>query len=174
MTTLAARQMRTYFTAPVPHRLAAAQDLYHRLGPALGRDPAIRAGLERVRRSAARLTLQMQAMAMGATCSDCAARTGGGCCSAAMADNTDGILLLINMLLQVRVEARQGEDSECCFLGRRGCILAIKPIFCLNYNCGRIRERATGDEMRELERLAGRLLGLQTELEGLLLERIGG
>ena len=65
--------------------------------------------------------------------------------------------------------ARVNENpAECCYLGAAGCIFAFKPMFCLNYNCHRIRATAEGAPLRELERLAGILLGSQYALERLL------
>ncbi len=172
MTTRAAQQMRSYFTAPVEKRLETARRLHCRHGRELGRDLVIRSFLDRAARAADDLEQHMLAMDMGRRCSACAARAGGGCCSAVMADNSDAILLLINMLLRGTVKEQQ-TSTECRFLGQSGCTLAIKPIFCLNYNCSQIRDAATEGEMEKLEHLAGRLLGVQTELENLLLERLG-
>ncbi len=172
MTTRAARQMQDYFTAPVAQRLAAALRLHRGQGRSLADDPVIKSRLARVRELAASLQGQMEDMEMGSRCSRCAARPGGGCCSAVMADNTDAILLLINMLLGTEMEWQEENPADCSFLGRQGCTLAIKPIFCLNYNCSRIRNAAGKEEMATLEYLAGRLLGAQTELEGILLDRL--
>ncbi len=165
--------MQAYYTAPVARRLAAARHLYRDHGQDLARDPAIRSGLAGIRRLAADLEEQMQAMDMGRRCSACAARAGGGCCSAVMADNTDAILLLINLLLGGDPGWQEDSPAECAFLGREGCTLAVKPIFCLNYNCSQIREAAGRGEMETLERLAGRLLSAQTGVERTILEWLG-
>ncbi len=165
--------MQAYYTAPVARRLAVAHQLYREHGREMDANPAIRSGLAGIRIRAADLEEQMQAMDMGRTCSGCAARADGGCCSAMMADNTDAILLLINLLLAARPGWLEDNPAECPFLGRQGCTLAVKPIFCLNYNCSQIREAAGRGEMETLERLASRLLSAQTEVEKTILEWLG-
>ncbi len=115
---------------------------------------------------------QMTDMELGRLCSGCAARPGGGCCSAYMADNTDTIQMLINLLLGQSIEQREPADTDCCFLGPCGCQFMAKPIFCLNYNCSHIMNGSSAESLVRLERLSGRVLSQQTRIESMLLERL--
>ena len=105
-------------------------------------DAGLQAELAALRKSCEQLNQQMEQMEMGALCTACAKRPNGGCCSAYMADNTDSIQILINLLLEKDIDQRLPEDNECCFLGPRGCLFMAKPIFCLNYNCTHIVQGA--------------------------------
>jgi Fe-S-cluster containining protein len=86
-----------------------------------------------------------------------------------MEANSDVLLLLMNRLHGADVSRQHPQSDDCCFLGAQGCILPIKPMFCLNYNCSHIHARATDAEMNTLEQLAGRILTEQTRLETMLL-----
>ncbi len=113
---------------------------------------------------------QMTAMEMGKTCSQCAAKPDGGCCSAYMGnENNDALQLLMNILAGVKVKLVRDDGVECCFLGERGCLLLFKPIFCLNYLCGRIREESDKDKLSLLEQKTGALLTAQSTLEQIII-----
>ena len=114
----------------------------------------------------------MRTMDLGQLCGRCAARPGGGCCSAYMADNTDSIQMLINLLLGVRIAQQQDSGENCCFLGAQGCLFLIKPIFCLNYNCSHILESAKPGSLENLYQRAAAVLSQQTKIEELLLEKL--
>ncbi len=169
MTTQAAKNLTTYYSGSITDKLRVARRLYQQHGPRLLRNRDITDTLEALQHKANDLDKHMLTMGMGARCSACAARVDGGCCSSYMAGNTDGIVLLINLLLGISIKPIDNGD-ECCYLGPRGCIFTIKPIFCLNYNCSHIRQAATKEEMKALEMRAGALLSEQIALEKLLLQ----
>lgn len=172
MNILAAHQLTSYFSGSVGDKLTAAEQLFTRHGGQLLADTSITTSLFRLRQASTRLGEQMTSMAMGQRCCRCAATTGGGCCSACMADNSDAILLLINRLMGIQISQQEDNDRECCLLGKAGCTLLIKPIFCLNYNCLHIHKAAGKGEMKVLEQFAGVLLQEQTRLETDLLALI--
>ncbi|WP_456386157.1 hypothetical protein [Desulfolithobacter sp.] len=158
-----------FFSGSVADKLQRAQTLYRSHGSSLLAVPVVREGLVDLERFLDNLRSQMAAMNMGRQCAHCGARPDGGCCSACMAKNTDTILLLINLLAGIEINTLPADASNCCFLGPEGCILPIKPMFCLNYNCSHIRKNNSTADMTELERRAGSLLTRQTELEGELI-----
>ena len=170
--TRAARHLHLYFSGSVEEKLEVSRQLFAEHGQDLLQQQEVMNGLARLQQAEATLNEQMRAMHMGSRCSACATQAGGGCCSGYMAGNTDAILLLINQLMGIEVGIQHTDETECCFLGPSGCILKIKPIFCLNYNCTHIKEAASTRQMLELEQKAGILLGDQTALEALLLERL--
>jgi hypothetical protein len=160
-----------YF-APVPVKLALAGELHALYGARLTATPRIISLFGRIEEGAAGLGQAMEAMTMAALCQRCGNRPAGGCCSLEMANETDAILLLANMLMGVAVVVQREDGRECSFLGPRGCILRLKPIFCLNYNCAGIRTANPPAALAVLERASGRLLTLQTELETSILEQL--
>jgi len=170
--TTAAENLDRYFSGTVDEKLATAHQLLAQYGKKLLQHKDIKDYLAGLRHHETILDAQMGAMEMGKRCSACASTPKGGCCSNYMAGNTDAILLLINLLINIDVTIQHDNGIDCCFLGRQGCILPIKPIFCLNYNCTHIQNSATTDEMQLLHRHAGTLLSLQTKTEGLLLDLI--
>lgn len=164
--------VQTYYSGTAATKLAIARALHQRLGARLAADPDIREGLAQLRHQAQALEVQMAAMALGRLCSRCASRPGGGCCSAAMADNTDSIMLLTNLLLGVAIERQQQETADCCYLGQQGCLFVIKPFFCLTYNCQAILAGADGASLAALYQDAGRVMGQQGRVESLLIEAL--
>jgi hypothetical protein len=172
MTTRSAFLIQTYYSGTVAAKLTVARGLYEGQAPDFIASPVVNEALERLRHCALALDGQMRAMDLGLLCGRCAARPGGGCCSAFMAGNTDSILLLINLLLGVTVQSRNNGEENCCYLGDRGCLFLVKPIFCLNYNCKHILDRTDTKNLEALYRFAAGVLSQQTRVESLLLEAL--
>lgn len=147
-------------------KLAEAKKLFAEYGEQLEDQEVIQHTLQVMNQAVAELDQAMAAMDMGPLCTACAATPKGGCCSAYMGhENNDVLQLLMNLLAGLAVESTHEGSHECCFLGEKGCILKFKPIFCLNYLCHQIRDRATDNELRLLEKKTGNLLGYQVALE---------
>ncbi len=172
MTTQSAFDLQTYYSGTVPEKLAVARKLYTRHAVRLTASPLLKEELELLRHHSLALGGHMQSMELGRVCTHCATQDNGGCCSAYMAGNTDALLLLINIFLGIQVQCRNFEDENCCFLGERGCLFLVKPIFCLNYNCKNILDNAESLSLKNLYQLAATVLSQQTKVESLLLATI--
>jgi hypothetical protein len=156
----------------VEQKLSCAHQLHTHFGHKLLALPAVKEKLLQLEILSHALQQQMASMSMFSLCRACGEKAGGGCCSAYMANETDAVLLLINMLLGVTVASQRDDASECCYLGLQGCTLRVKPIFCLNYNC---RHILTGNEaavLQNLENAASAVLRAQTALEQIILGQI--
>ncbi len=172
VTTTNRHNLDRFFSGTIDDKMVEMKNLYDRHGIQLLADKAITDSLALLKEYAAELSAHMQAMNLGPLCSNCASRTGGGCCSSYMEANSDVVLLLINRLYGINVTRQHENSTDCCFLEQSGCILPIKPMFCLNYNCKHISDQATKKEMDDLEQQAGRLLTEQTRLESILLHHL--
>ena len=171
MTTRAAWLVQHFYNGTPADKLASARRL-HAVFAARPEETALAAALAELRKHAEALAAHMRRLDFGTLCSACASRTDGGCCSAYMADNVDAVLLLINLLLGGDVRPVGTDPAGCRFLGERGCVLLIKPIFCLNYNCRAILDTTPAAGLAELFRRAAAVLGQQTRVEELLLARL--
>lgn len=158
-----------FYGGSIGTRLAVAQRLYPDLAPELAANEAFARMLAQAVILEKELARIMADLDLGALCTVCGAKAGGGCCSSFMAGENDVPQLLINLLAGVSVAVLR-EDEECCFLGERGCLLLFKPMFCLNYNCQQIRQGAGPALMQKLDQATGKLLQQQYALEQLLLE----
>ena len=165
-------EIDTLYCSSLDRKLARAKRLYEQLGSELMVMPEVKLKLERLESLSEDLYQQMASMTMFSLCRECGEKAEGGCCSAFMANETDGVLLLINLMLGVEVTPQRDDSFECRYLGLKGCILRVKPIFCLNYNCRKILTGNGPGVLKELDRAASAVLREQTELEGILLERI--
>lgn len=164
--------VQTFYSGTVAAKLLEARELQELYGTAMKACPEIREGLVRLHDYALALEAHMQFMQLGRLCSSCASQADGGCCSASMADNTDSIMLLTNMLLGIEVNSAPDHAENCCYLGEQGCLFAIKPFFCLTYNCTHILDSADSISLAGLYRQAGAVMSQQSRLEALLLAAI--
>ncbi|MBI5556043.1 MAG: hypothetical protein HY885_00235 [Deltaproteobacteria bacterium] len=157
----------------VEQKLSRAHQLHAHFGQKLLALPAVKEKLPQLETLSHALQRQMAAMSMFSLCRACGEKAGGGCCSAYMANETDAVLLLLNMLLGVTVASQRRDDScECCYLGLQGCTLRVKPIFCLNYNCRHILTGNEASVLQNLETAASAVLRAQTALEEIILGHI--
>lgn len=155
-------------------KLARAHALLTALGDPLAVHADLAAQIETLRGHCHALDDHMgTVMDLGRLCGQCASRPDGGCCSEYMAGNTDSLQILINLLLGIEVTLRADSGADCCFLGPRGCLFAVKPMFCLNYNCSHILNGAEPGQLAILYQRAAAVLSLQTQVEELLVEAIG-
>jgi len=169
--------LQQIFDGPVAARQVLAEKLYQNHGAAILLDDGLCTDIDQMKEYALLLSSHMTEIGMGRSCTRCAAGPGGGCCSLYMAGETDAIQMLMNMLVGVTVLQVRNDGVECSYLGEKGCLFTFKPIFCLNYNCKNIRESVSPEDTRELERLTGRLLGKQYQVEqrllGLIMDKWG-
>ncbi|MGD9948134.1 MAG: hypothetical protein AB7U29_06590 [Desulfobulbus sp.] len=168
----ASKRFQTWYNGSPKEKLSQAQILLEHLRQKKMLDTALLKEIEFLRSGCLRLAAQMVDMALGRLCGSCASRPDGGCCSAYMADNTDSIQILINLLLGMEIVRREPNDSDCCFLGSMGCLFMAKPIFCLNYNCIHIVTGSDSAALALLEQLAAAVLSQQTRIETIVLERL--
>lgn len=157
---------------PVETRLTLARDLFARFGDTFREHTTLCNELDTLVDRAEQLRLHMEQMDLGRLCVQCSTGDGGGCCSAYMAGETDGIQLLMNMLAGIDVRIVRDDGVECCFLGSQGCLFPLKPMFCLNYNCSKILNLPQVENLTILEKLTGALLSKQYKVEQMLLDII--
>lgn len=117
----------------------------------------------------------MEEAGMPTVCTNCARSSAtGGCCSHAMTNENDAVLLLFNLLAGGPVELQRRDGGECLFLGEAGCSLQFKPYFCLNYLCRQLRQQTPPAMLLGLERATGLLLQEQYAVEQFLLGLLDG
>lgn len=167
-----AQFMQTFYSGSPAEKLAMARTLFAELADRLAASGLLTEALDLLRSHTQALNRHMEAMHLGRLCGGCAARPGGGCCSAYMAGNTDAIQILINLLLGVGVAQQPDCGENCCFLGPQGCLFLVKPIFCLNYNCSHILDSAEPESLAMLYQRAAAVLRQQTAIESLLLAEL--
>ncbi|MDL1969819.1 MAG: hypothetical protein LWW94_02380 [Candidatus Desulfofervidaceae bacterium] len=69
-------------------------------------------------------------------CKQCAL-SGESCCRKGIENKYNGVILLINKLLGVKLPARRLYPDGCYFLGPERCILVAREIICVDYLCRR-------------------------------------
>lgn len=158
------------YGAPLPRKLELARRLLTRYGEQLLSMSALRHHLDACSALQNDVRLCMVESGMPAFCRNCAvASASGGCCSLAMTEENDAVVLLLNLLAGSPVEIQRPAGAECLFLGESGCSLRFKPFFCLNYLCRQLRDQVQPALLHKLAKATGRLLQGQYATEQFLL-----
>ena len=165
---LAMETAESLYFGDLRYKMENAHRLHREFGARLEADPEIREHLKQLLRLQEELTEVMRRMGLFELCSECGGRTGGGCCSAVMADETDSMLLLINLCAGFEVDPKRDDDYECCFLGAEGCSLTFKPFLCLNYLCRQIQATRSPEQLARLQGATSAFLGQILILEDLI------
>lgn len=150
------------------YKLQNAHRLHREFGARLAADREIREQLTKLLRLREEVAEAMRCMGLPELCAECGSRTAGGCCSAMMANESDSMLLLINLSAGFEVSPKRDDDFECCFLGPDGCSLKFKPFLCLNYLCRRIQTESTPEQLARLQGATSEFLGQILILEELI------
>ncbi len=132
--------------------------------------------LARLKTAIAESHAAMALLGIPEECRTCEETRGGSCCGLGLENYYSGILLLINMLLDVGIPTERSDPRSCFFLGSRGCRLAVRDVICINYLCEEITSRFSGPVLSELREKEGveidilfqlneRILGLLSAFE---------
>ena len=154
--------------SPIEDKIVWAEELHSRLRHDLLRDPTVAQLLKNLRSAIRDSHREMLRAGIVATCADCEKRGGGSCCGAGLENHYSGLLLLINLLLDVRLPTKRRDPASCYFLGEEGCQLLARHVLCVNYLCKRITDHVDPDKLRCLREKEG----AELELLFLLHERI--
>jgi hypothetical protein len=161
---------RIFFFGSKETKLYEAKKLYDVNGKRFLEDQHFKKNIENLLRLASTLHSHMEGMKMAKLCAGCASEENGGCCSSTMANETDSIQICMNLLAGVNVGIAGPQSTECRYLGKTGCIFVFKPFFCLNYNCQKIKQQGSSEDLKILELYSSQLLGKQYELECSILD----
>jgi hypothetical protein len=141
--------------SPIEEKIAWAEDLHSRLRHGLLQDPAVARLLEELRSAVEDSRREMAEAGIVAICADCEKRGGGSCCGAGLENHYSGLLLLINLLLNVRLPTKRRDPASCFFLGKEGCQLLARHVLCINYLCKTITDAVDPDNIRCLREKEG-------------------
>ena len=124
--------------------------------------------LGRLKKAIAESRGEMKSIGLVEECRQCEEKEGGACCGAGIENRYSGILLLINLMLEVNLPECPYEHDSCYFLTGKGCSLAAKQVICVNYICGKITNKIKPEKLAGLREKEG----MELELLFLLNERI--
>jgi hypothetical protein len=139
-------------------RLAWALEQRRLHGARLREDEVVGPLLAELRGGVAASREAMIAAGLVEDCRACEEREGGSCCGRGMESHYDGVLLLINLLLDAVIEAQWRDEESCLFLGSSGCRLPARDHICVNYLCVKVGERISPPALAEMRKRQGREL----------------
>jgi len=154
--------------SPIEEKIAWAENCYGEIKEQLLEDREVVDLLKRFKDAARSSHREMAVAGMVDECRECEKKEGGSCCGAGLENKYSGILLLINLLLDVKIPKQGLDPSSCFFLGLSGCRLLARHVICVNYICRKISDRIEPKKIAALQEKEG----LELELLFLLHERI--
>ncbi len=160
--------------SPIEAKLSWARDCAGVLGETLLQDDATALLLGRLKAAIRDSHAAMIQLGIVEECRTCEEMRGGSCCGLGLENYYSGVLLLINMLLDVDVPTERFDRRSCFFLGSSGCRLAVRDVICINYLCEEVTSRFNAPALSELREKEGleidilfklneRILGLLSE-----------
>ncbi len=162
------RTIESLYFGDVSWKIENAHRLHRESGARLRADPGIQEALKRLVYLEWKVTEAMRSMRIFELCAECGGQPAGGCCSAKMANETDSMLLFINLSAGFEVSRKRDDHYECCFLGPNGCSLKFKPIYCLNYLCRQICDECSSEQFGRIQGATGEFLNQLVVVEALL------
>jgi hypothetical protein len=151
--------------SPIEKKIAWAEEVHHRLRHTLLQDPKVAQLLKNLRGAVQDSRREMVRAGIVDACTDCEEREGGSCCGAGVENYYSGLLLLINLLLDVNLPTERHDPASCFFLGRDGCQLLARHVLCVNFLCKKITDRIDPHKINALRQKEG------VELECLFLSK---
>ena len=127
--------------SPIEVKLSWAENCCRELRDELLGDEKIAEILRSFKESFQNSHKEMITAGVADECKDCEQREGGSCCGAGLENRYNGVLLLINLLLDVKIPKKRYDPSSCFFLGQKGCQLVARHVICVNYLCKKITDR---------------------------------
>jgi hypothetical protein len=156
----------------VGFKIENARRLHRDHGARLRANRRIQEDLDRLIHLDEKVTEAMRSMGLFELCARCGGQPAGGCCSAKMADETDSMLLLINLSAGFEVSPKRDGGSECRFLGPKGCSLGFKPFLCLNYLCRQIQTGSSPEQLASIRGATSEFLGQLLVVEDLIRQQL--
>jgi hypothetical protein len=142
----------------IQERTAWALEQYRRCGALLRADEVASRLLAELRDQLAASREVMIAADLVESCRTCEEDEGGSCCGRGMEAHYDGVLLLVNLLLDAPIEQEWRDEESCLFLGSTGCRLPARDHICVNYLCLKVREQISEPALAEMRSSQGREL----------------
>ena len=155
--------------SPIGDKIAWVQKCIEEQGEFLLRDPVVDGLLSRLEEASSATREELARVGIMQECRACEEEEGGSCCGAGIENRYEGIMLLINGLLGVKMPRSRPSPESCYFMGENGCLLRARHVLCVNYLCDRVAGRHSPSELAALRNKEGEELDLIL----LLYDRIG-
>jgi hypothetical protein len=140
---------------PIEQRIAWAEQCYTHFKDKLLGDSEVSSLLKGLLPAIRDSHSKMAELGIGDLCKACEKWEGGSCCGAGLENHFSGTLVLINLLLGVKIPARNMDPASCLFLSTNGCQLLARHVICVNYLCDKIAACVPALEITRLRQLEG-------------------
>ncbi len=141
-----------------------AHILHSRYGLLLMQDKKFEGLLHRYKQTIEDTQRILNKLGISAQCAQCGQKPTGSCCAPEVATWYDPETLLINLLMNCKLQTKGAYAGHCCFLGQNGCTLKARHYFCVNFLCDSIKNRLSEEEILSFYKAAGREISLASEI----------
>ena len=140
---------------PIEAKIAWAEDSYRETKDRLLADTRIDDLLDSLKSAICAAQKEMAGSGIVKKCMECEINEGGSCCGAGIENRYDGVLLLINLFLGVKLPKKRYDKNSCFFLGETGCLLKARHVICVNFLCKKISETIDPHQIALLRKKEG-------------------
>lgn len=144
----------------IEDKITWAKDCFKSNKKKLHGDKKTRELLTRLKNAITASRREMKNTGIVEKCRQCEEKDGGSCCGAGIENRYSGILLLINLLLEVNLPEYPYKKDSCYFLSAEGCSLMARQVICVNYICNKITNKLGPEKLASLREKEGQELDL--------------
>jgi len=150
--------MKTYnisYASPIETKIAWSQACFLSNKNIFKNDTIITDLLHKLKATIDSSHKEMMRIGIDQICKKCEQDEGGSCCGAGLEKKYDGILILINILIGIKLPFKRCDPKSCFFLGPSGCLLKARHVICINYMCSKITDKISPEQMSPLREKEG-------------------
>lgn len=144
----------------IEDKISWAKSCFKRKKKALFGDNKTMELLARLKNAITASREEMKNIGLVEECRQCEEKEGGACCGAGIENKYTGILLLINLMLEINLPQQPYETDSCYFLNTHGCSLMAKQVICVNYICNKVSNKIPPEKLADLREKEGEELDL--------------
>ncbi len=163
--------------SPIETKIHWAQQCYHVQKDQLLGNPLVTDLLVKFQKAARASHAERASIGIDGDCRSCEEREGGSCCGAGLENKFNGVLLLINLLLDRKIPDERCDPRSCFFLRKTGCSLLARHVICVNYLCRKVTDRVNPQKIVALREKEGieleRLFILSENIKSLVQNNLG-
>lgn len=128
-------------SSTVEEKIRWAEECHRKLGTQILEDKTVVDLLAKTKSAIPASHAEMMKTGIIDLCRQCEQDEGGSCCGHGLENRYDGWLLLMNLLMDVELPKARRDPKSCFFLGKKGCLLEVRHVICINYICKKISQK---------------------------------
>ncbi|WP_022852386.1 hypothetical protein [Thermodesulfatator atlanticus] len=154
------RQEKPDPTRLIEEKIQTAQEIFIIWGEDLKKDALIKALLPRYEKAVNASNKAMEEAGTFKECYVCSVIDKKGCCKIGLENECSVLILLLNLLFDVKFPEEREVPGRCFFVGPVGCKIFARPMLCRDYFCLRLQKMLSEKEMAHITQVLNEELTL--------------